>query len=138
MRIIIRGEKRETGQLNVARVARYATCHAARSPVSAPRRGIAYEPITAPKKADRLCLFQLADKGISRIKTTKGFRPPFSKGGAVEAAEASSPVATGEISFSAFSFASFSLAPTPCKRKATKAFVAFDNLFFLKQGFSVA
>jgi len=40
---------------------------------------------------------QLADKGVSTIILTKSFRPPFSKGGAVEGAEPSSPVATGEI-----------------------------------------
>jgi hypothetical protein len=46
----------------------------------------------------------------------------------VEAAEASSPSAEGEIPDTAFSFASFSLAPTSCKRKATKEFVLFDEL----------
>jgi hypothetical protein len=29
---------------------------------------------------------QLADKGVSTVKLTKSFRPPFSKGGAVEGA----------------------------------------------------
>ena len=71
----------------------------------------------------------LADKGIRTLKTSKSFRPPFSKGGAVEAAEASSPSAEGETPFTAFSFASFSLAPTFCKRKATMAFLLFTNSY---------
>ena len=47
---------------------------------------------------------QLADKGISTVKLPKSFRPPFSKGGAVEAAEASSPSAEREIPLSALLF----------------------------------
>ncbi|MBQ8439330.1 MAG: hypothetical protein IJX19_01595 [Clostridia bacterium] len=48
--------------------------------------------------------FQLADKGISTIKMTKSFRPPFSKGGAVEAAEASSTPAGVETPLSVLLF----------------------------------
>ena len=46
----------------------------------------------------------LADKGIRTLKTSKSFRPPFSKGGAVEAAEASSRSAERETLFSALLF----------------------------------
>jgi len=68
---------------------------------------------------------------------TKSFGQAFSKACAVEAAEASSPSAEGEIPFTAFSFASFSLAPTSCKRKAPKALVLSDELLFSKQSLSV-
>jgi hypothetical protein len=85
-----------------------------------------------------LILAQLADKGISTVKLPKSFGRAFSKARAVEGAEPSSPSAEGEISYTAFSFASFSLAPTSCKRKATKAVVLFDKLLFFKQGLSVA
>ena len=40
---------------------------------------------------------QRANKDVSIFKMIKGFRPPFSKGGAVEAAEASSRSAEREI-----------------------------------------
>ena len=63
---------------------------------------------------------ELADKGVCTVKMTKSFRPPFSKGGAVEAAEASSPSAEGEISFF--------FAPTSCKEKAANKFMHFDEL----------
>jgi len=54
----------------------------------------------------------------------KSFRPPFSKGGAVEAAEASSPVATGETPLIGFSFCqAFSLGLADSKEKASGRFV---------------
>ncbi len=40
---------------------------------------------------------QTADKGISTVKITQSFRPPFWGGGADEGAEPSSPPAGGEI-----------------------------------------
>ncbi|MBE6628181.1 MAG: hypothetical protein E7629_04570 [Ruminococcaceae bacterium] len=48
-----------------------------------------------------------AEKGMSTVKTAKGFDQTFSKVCAVEAAEASSPVATGEIPRTAFSLLTF-------------------------------
>ncbi|MBQ8416771.1 MAG: hypothetical protein IJX13_07770 [Clostridia bacterium] len=62
---------------------------------------------------------------------TKSFRPPFSKGGAVEGAEPSSPVATGEIPLTAFLFVSFFFAPLFCKEKAAKKFIHFENCTFI-------
>ena len=50
----------------------------------------------------------------------KRFRPPFSKGGAVKGAEPLSPLASGEISYTAFLFVSFFFAPTVAKEKAAK------------------
>ena len=49
-------------------------------------------------------LAQLTDKGISTFKMCKSFRPPFSNGGAVEAAEASSRSAERETPLSALLF----------------------------------
>ncbi len=74
---------------------------------------------------------QPADKGISTVKMKKSFRPPFSKGGAVEAAEASSPSAEGEIPLAAFLFVSFFFAPPSCKEKAANNFVLFNERLFL-------
>ena len=56
------------------------------------------------KRGESLTPPELADKGVRTVKMTKSFRPPFSKGGAVEAAEASSPSAEGEIPLVAFLF----------------------------------
>ena len=50
----------------------------------------------------------------------ESFRPPFSKGGAVEGAEPSSPPAGGEIPQTAFLFVSFFSAPFSCREKAAK------------------
>jgi hypothetical protein len=57
------------------------------------------------------------------------FGQAFSKACAVEAAEASSPSADGEISSSAFSFYSFSFAPAICKRKTAKEFAQSNKLY---------
>ena len=59
---------------------------------------------------------------------SESFGQAFSKACAVEAAKASSLSAESEIPLTAFSFASFSLAPPSCKRKAAKEFVFFKNL----------
>ena len=74
------------------------------------------------------------DCGGQTVNETNGFRQfdesfgqAFSKACAVEAAEASSPSAEGEISLMAFSFASFSFAPTICKRNATKEIVEINK-----------
>jgi len=56
----------------------------------------------------------------------ESFGQAFSNACAVEAAEASSPSAEGETFLSAFSFASFSLAPSTCKRKADKQIVPIE------------
>ncbi len=78
-----------------------------------------------------------ANKGISTVKTTKSFRPPFSKGGAVEAAEASSPSAEGEIPLSALLFCELFSCAYIAKRKAANNFVLFNELLFLQQGLSL-
>ena len=44
------------------------------------------------------------EDAIQRCQLDESFRPPFSKGGAVEAAEASSRSAEREITFAAFLF----------------------------------
>ena len=62
-------------------------------------------------------LSEVVDKTNELCQLDKSFRPPFSKGGAVEAAEASSPSADGETPLSAFSFVSFSFAPAVSKEK---------------------
>ena len=74
---------------------------------------------------------KFVDKANRLRQFGESFRPPFSKGGAVEGAEPSSPLARGEIPLTAFSFASFSLAPPSCKRKATKKFLQFQKLYFV-------
>ena len=61
----------------------------------------------------------------SDVKMVKSFRPPFSKGGAVEVAETSSRSAEREISFTAFLFDNFFFAPIFCKEKVTDRFVLF-------------
>ena len=53
----------------------------------------------------------------------KSFRPPFSKGGAVEAAQASSPSAEGENPFMAFLFCELFSCAYIAKRKAADSFV---------------
>jgi len=58
--------------------------------------------------AGNIALFAQAPSG--------SFRPPFSKGGAVEGAEPSSPSAEGEM-LSAFLFDNFFFAPHTCKEK---------------------
>jgi len=56
---------------------------------------------------------------FAQTKRGESFRPPFSKGGAVEGAEPSSPSAEGEILLSAFFFLrAFSFAPIWSKEKA--------------------
>ncbi|MBQ7346869.1 MAG: hypothetical protein IJW55_02850 [Clostridia bacterium] len=77
---------------------------------------------------------QLDDKDVRIGKIDKSFRPPFSKGGAVEGAEPSSRSAEREIPHTAFSFVSFSLAPLSCKRKAAKVFLQFNKLLFFEWG----
>ncbi|MBQ7354578.1 MAG: hypothetical protein IJW62_03570 [Clostridia bacterium] len=53
----------------------------------------------------------------------KSFRPPFSKGGAVEGAQPSSPSAEGETLLRRFSFCqAFSFAPSWSKEKADERF----------------
>ena len=61
---------------------------------------------------------------------TKSFRPPFSKGGAVEAAEASSPSAEGEIPLSALLFCELFSCAYIAKRKAANKFVLSKKLLF--------
>ena len=78
-----------------------------------------------------------ADKGIRTVKTTKRFRPPFSKGGAVEAAEASSPSAEGEIPLLALLFCELFSCAYIAKRKAANHFLRFHEPLFLQQGLSV-
>ena len=76
---------------------------------------------------------QLADKGMSTVETVKRFRPPFSKGGAVEAAEASSPSAEGEIPLLALLFCELFSCAYIVKRKAANHFVRFlEPLFRLR------
>jgi hypothetical protein len=70
-----------------------------------------------------------ADKGIRTLKRRKSFRPPFSKGGAVEAAEASSRSAEREITFAAFLFANFFFAPLVSKKKWRMKFVHCYKLY---------
>jgi hypothetical protein len=62
----------------------------------------------------------------------KSFGQAFSKACEVEGAKPSSSSAEDEIPLTAFSFASFSLAPPSCKRKAAKAFVSFENPWFFQ------
>ena len=66
---------------------------------------------------------QPADKGVSTVILTKSFGRAFSKARAVEAAEASSPSADGEISYTAFLFVNFFFAPPISKEK-----VAMDSM----------
>ena len=88
--------------------------------------------------------FQTVDKTTDFRQLDESFRPPFSKGGAVEKRKnslrelrdwinpispPSSHSAECEIPLTAFSFASFSLAPLSCKRKATKEFAQFQKLY---------
>ena len=61
---------------------------------------------------------------------SESFGQAFSKACAVEAAEASSLSAESETPLTAFSFASFSLAPPSCKRKAAKEFATSNELSF--------
>ena len=78
-----------------------------------------------------------ADKGISTVKILKSFGQAFLKACAVEGAEPSSPSAEGEISYTAFLFASFFFAPTVAKEKAAKEFQQFNKryptIFFLEK-----
>ena len=87
--------------------------------------------LPVPNKRAPSRVLQFADKGISTIKMTKSFRPPFSKGGAVEAAEASSPSAEGEIPLSALLFCELFSCAYIAKRKAANSFVLFNELLFL-------
>jgi len=77
--------------------------------------------------ANRVGGSQGIDKTNGVGQLGEGFGQAFSKACAVEAAQASSPSAEGEMSPSAFSFASFSLAPPSCKRKAAKELVQADK-----------
>ena len=61
-------------------------------------------------------------------RVSKGGFAPFGRGRGGNAP--SSPLASGEIPYTAFSFASFSLAPTSCKRKATKEFVQIQKTYY--------
>ena len=63
---------------------------------------------------------QTVDKTNEFRQFDESFRPPFSKGGAVEAAEASSRSAEREITFAAFLFANFFFAPLVSKKKWRK------------------
>ena len=74
---------------------------------------------------------QLADKGISTVKMTKSFDQTFSKVCAVEAAEASSPSAEGEIPLSALLFCELFSCAYIAKRKAANNFVLFNERLFL-------
>ncbi|MBR7098112.1 MAG: hypothetical protein IKC59_01740, partial [Clostridia bacterium] len=67
----------------------------------------------------------------------KSFRPPFSKGGAVEAAEASSRSAEREIPLSALSFCELFLCAYMVKEKAANNCVLFNELLLLQCGLSV-
>ena len=60
----------------------------------------------------------------------EGFDQTFSKVCAVEAAEASSPSAEGEIPSSAFLFVNFFFAPFSCKEKVEYRLLFFDELLF--------
>ncbi|MBO5294360.1 MAG: hypothetical protein J6B71_03850 [Clostridia bacterium] len=60
----------------------------------------------------------------------ESFGQAFSKACEVEGAEPSSLSAESEIPLTAFSFASFSLAPPSCKRKAAKEFAVSNELPF--------
>ena len=86
-----------------------------------------------------LRILALVDRRKSnRLSWDKSFRPPFSKGGAVEDAESSSPSADGEIPIRRFLFVAlrskvcFSLCAYMVKEKAFKEFVLFrGDVFFL-------
>ena len=54
---------------------------------------------------------------FAQTKGSKNFGPPFLKGGAVEAAQASSPSAEGETPKAAFLFVNFFFAPPISKEK---------------------
>ena len=76
---------------------------------------------------------QTADKGISTVKITKSFRPPFWGGGAIQGAEPWSPSAEGEISFWRFLFpntseAKFFSLRLFLQRKSGYGFVQIDVL----------
>ena len=73
---------------------------------------------------------QLADKGISTAKTPESFDQTFPKVCAVEAAEASSPSAEGEISLSALLFCELFSCACIAKRKAANSFVLFNEFCF--------
>ena len=66
-----------------------------------------------------------------RVNTSQeSFRPPFSKGGAVEGAEPSSPSADGEISFRRFSFAKlFSLHLLSQREKRARTFMLLRGYY---------
>ena len=72
---------------------------------------------------------QVVDKTNGGREFVKSFGQAFSKACAVKGAEPLSPVATGEISYTAFLFASFFFAPTACKEKAAKDFVQLNKLY---------
>jgi len=74
---------------------------------------------------------QLADKGISTVKMPKSFDQTFSKVCAVEAAEASSPSAEGEIPLSALLFCELFSCAYIAKRKAANNFLLFNERLFL-------
>ena len=77
-----------------------------------------FAPVSAKKK--RLKSLLLSRGCAPRKRKTKSFRPPFSKGGAVEGAEPSPPSADGGISKMAFLFVSFFFAPVSAKKKRIK------------------
>ena len=61
----------------------------------------------------------------------ESFRPPFSKGGAVEDAESSSPSADGEILYRRFLFAKLFLCAYMVKEKAAKGCALFGAMSLL-------
>jgi hypothetical protein len=84
---------------------------------------------------------QTVDKTTGFRQSDESFRPPFSKGGAVEGAQPSSRSAEREILLRRFFLRTqtreaicgelaslFSFAPLSCKEKATMEFVQFDSL----------
>ncbi|MBO5294151.1 MAG: hypothetical protein J6B71_02760, partial [Clostridia bacterium] len=82
----------------------------------------------APTPCKRKAAMELAVS--NELPFWESFGQAFSKACAVEGAQPSSLSAESEISLTAFSFASFSLAPPSCKRKAAKKFAFFTSRCF--------
>jgi hypothetical protein len=80
---------------------------------------------------------QTVDKTNGFRQFDESFGQAFSKACAVKGAEPLSPLASGEIFFTAFSFGNFSFAPMVSKEKWIVIFVLFNELLLLQQSLSV-
>ena len=85
------------------------------------------KPVTQKGAARFAQLPQTVEQSKSFRQFDESFRPPFSKGGAVEGAEPSSPPAGGEIPLRRFLFAKLFLCAYIVKEKAEWGFMHIDG-----------